>query len=211
MGDDFTPDDGVLGGAGNDRIQGAGGLDIMLFGEGGADWLSGGQAPDLVDGGRGADDMRGGDTGIDLIAFFDASTGVTVNLGTQEVSGAGRDALVGFEGTVGSPFDDDLIGARGEQHFVPLDGDDAVRGAGGFDAVFYDLAEAGVEVDLSHQEATGEGTDSLISTETVVGSAFADTILGSTRSNFLIGQGGDDWLQRWSRRRRFATWRGRPR
>ena len=69
-----------------------------------------------------------------------------------------------------------------------------MRGAGGFDAVFYDLAEAGVEVDLSHQEATGEGTDSLISTETVVGSAFADTILGSTRSNFLIGQGGDDWL-----------------
>jgi hemolysin type calcium-binding protein len=50
----------------------------------------------------------------------------------------------------------------------------------------------GVVVDLHRGEATGDGADSLAQVENVKGSEFDDRIVGSLRSNVLLGSGGKD-------------------
>ena len=49
-----------------------------------------------------------------------------------------------------------------------------------------------VTSNLSLGTATGEGADALLNLEHVTGSAFDDTITGSTLNNALIGGAGND-------------------
>lgn len=49
-----------------------------------------------------------------------------------------------------------------------------------------------VEVDLADGVASGEGDDSLIDIERVVGSHFADLIFGTPQRDGLVGNSGDD-------------------
>jgi Ca2+-binding RTX toxin-like protein len=66
---------------------------------------------------------------------------------------------------------------------------------GANDTAAYDTAPAGVTVDLAAGTATGgAGTDALTSMEDAVGSAFNDTLTGSTVDNVLDGRGGDDLI-----------------
>jgi hypothetical protein len=125
---------------------------------------------DIIEGSRGADTLFGGsDNALDIVAFLFASDGVRVDFKAGTASGAGRDRFDGFDAVVGSRFDDELIGTRGEQWFVPVDGDDLVDGRMGRDVVDFLLAEQGVDADLSVGKGTGQGLDVVNGIEIVFG------------------------------------------
>ena len=187
----------LVGGDFNDTLTGLGGND-RLFGHGGTDLLDGGPGNDLLNGG----------TGTDTATYADAASGVTVNLTLvtpQVTGGSGTDTLISIENLIGSNFADtftaaatgsSLSGGVGNDLLIAGPGNDTLDGGQGVDAVSYANAAAGVHVSLltsAAQNTVGAGTDTLISIEKLVGSAFADTLTaGAAGSTLNGGNGGDD-------------------
>lgn len=188
-GDDW--DNMLLGGAGDDALSGAAGSDVIV----------GGLGNDTIHGGIGVDtvDYLGGGT----------VAGVVVDLGAGTASGgAGNDLLSGMENISGSAFDDILTGDAGANFIDGHAGDDVLSGGGGRDSfvggagndtidggaildrttykdlnsVSYASSTSAVNVDLASgiaQDGLG-GTDTLANVNAVTGSAFGDTISGSS-------------------------------
>ena len=196
----------LVGTAGDDTIQGLGGND-KLQGLGGNDTLDGGQ-------------------GFDRAIYTDATSAITVNLAAGTVTGgSGSDTLVNIEAIVGSDFADTIntSGFLGDSGIAgnPL-GLNEIEGRGGNDTIISDAnsqgapmtrlsyvsAAAAVTVDLAagtaHGTAAGDtanvGTDTLVGSgfAAVIGSAFADTLLGSNNASGTVeifdGRGGNDTL-----------------
>jgi Ca2+-binding RTX toxin-like protein len=87
------------------------------------------------------------------------------------------------------------LGGPGDDNLEPGNGDDTVNGGAGDDAVVYGDAPSGVTIDLeaaAPQATGGSGNDTLIDVQSVSGSRFDDTILGSAINNRLGGCDGDD-------------------
>lgn len=125
--------DGLVGGH---TLNGESGNDILI-GNDGNDTLNGGNNNDLLVGGSGDDALNGG-SGTDTAGYFDAISGVTVDLSigaAQNTSGAGSDTLNSIENLVGSRFDDVLTGTSGTNSLVGLEGDDILIGNGGSDTL----------------------------------------------------------------------------
>ena len=170
----FGAIDLLRGGSGNDTIEGGDGPD-SLYGDQGNDRISGGSGDDLLRGGKGNDTLDGGE-GEDTIR---------ADLGNDRI--------------LGSPGADYINGG---------DGVDAVDYSGSprGDGFFHD----GVVIDLSWSSHVvwGEGGhaegDLLVNIETVIGSAFDDSIHVDDRGSFFLdipaiahrvyGGGGDDEL-----------------
>lgn len=192
-------DDQLAGEAGADKIDGGAGNDAILGGPG-PDFLMGGDGSDIIEPGPGNDRARAGTQSFDGAQSFDILTyqfeprGVTVDFGQGVAIGSGRDTFDHFSAVIGTPFDDRLIGSDGDEVFVPLGGDDYVDGAAGVDTVAFLFSDASVEVNLSEERATGEGTDRLRNVENVAGSPFADIIVGSETYNLLLGLAENDFL-----------------
>jgi len=94
---------------------------------------------------------------------------------------AGNDTITG------SAFDDVLIG---------LAGNDVLDGGAGSDTASYADAIRGVTADLglSGIQATGNGKDTLISIENLIGSNYGDKLYGNAGDNTLDGGKGTDTL-----------------
>lgn len=110
--------------------------------------------------------------------------------------GDGNDVLVGYAGN------DLLYGGNGDDVFEGGLGADLIDGGansastevGWGDTARYVRSASAVQVDLSTGAGTGgdaEG-DSLVGIENVVGSEFADTLVGDAGGNRLSGLGGND-------------------
>jgi Ca2+-binding RTX toxin-like protein len=173
--------DSINGGKGNDTIHGNGGNDQLdgstgndsIFGDDGIDTILCGAAPD------GADFLSGGAPSLaqqnltdDRLDYSRRSTGVSVNLNGQPVSGAPGEAdtvLDDFEFVNGSTKADTLIGTDHGEALFGDGGDDQINGLGGNDALL-----------------GGDGND------TIVGGEGIDRINGGKGNNRLEGQGGDD-------------------
>ncbi|WIW47860.1 VCBS domain-containing protein [Bradyrhizobium sp. 62B] len=181
----------ISGLGGNDRLQGLGGSD-------------------LLDGG----------SGFDRAIYTDATGGIAVNLaaGTASGPGVGTDTLVNIEGAVGSNFADTFnaagfIGdsgipgaAVGLAEFEGRGGDDVITGsinASGeiLGRVSYVSATAAVTVDIAAGTADGDasvGHDTFNAVNAIVGSVYADILLGSDNPNGTYeqydGRGGDDLI-----------------
>lgn len=99
-----------------------------------------------------------------------------------------KDLTSGNEGLSGGEGDDVLEGKGG---------DDTLDGGPGIDAASYASAAAGVTVSLAliGAQDTGEGHDTLIAIENLVGSAHADVLIGDGDANNLRGGDSQDWLQ----------------
>ncbi|SCW86089.1 type I secretion C-terminal target domain (VC_A0849 subclass), partial [Pseudomonas peli] len=126
----------VDGLSGAHTLNGGNGNDILI-GNDGNDELNGDNNNDLLVGGSGDDALNGG-TGTDTAGYFDAISGVTVDLGigtAQNTGGAGSDTLNSIENLVGSRFGDVLTGTSGNNSLVGLDGDDILIGSGGSDTL----------------------------------------------------------------------------
>ncbi|WP_172901118.1 M10 family metallopeptidase C-terminal domain-containing protein [Sinorhizobium sojae] len=208
----------AIGGSGNDRITGNGAAN-RIEGRNGSDTLAGGSGNDTLLGGAGNDRLDGG-TGVDTAGYWDAASGVTVNLGlttAQSVGGGrGSDTLVSIENLIGSSYADRLTGNSAANRIEGRNGNDALFGGAGNDTLLggvgndrldgstgadtagYWDATSGVTVNLGLTTAQsvggGRGSDTLVSIENLIGSNHADRLTGNGAANRLEGRNGNDTL-----------------
>ena len=165
----------IVGGDGRDKISGGGGNDLICAGPG-HDQLRGNNGNDRLDGGPGSDFMLGHAGNDVLIGTAGADT---------LISGTGDDEMKAGS----SPFDFLLGGA----------GNDTYDGGGGdTDVASLEDAPVGVTVDLglTTQQNTGEGLDTFVGVEGIVGSEFNDVLRGqdvaADLGNGMFGLDGSD-------------------
>lgn len=171
-----------------------------LTGTAGDDDLSGSLGDDILQGGLGANRLDGGAGKNDRASYASAGNGVTVQIGLAgaQATGWGSDTLIGIEGAIGSAFDDILRGNGGNNSLEGGAGNDLLDGAGGSDTASYAGALAAVKVSLAlsgAQDTMGAGTDTLISMENLLGSAFNDELTGNGAANVIDGGGGNDIIK----------------
>ena len=201
----------LVGSDGNDELNGNAGQDLLigglnvdkLNGGGGNDVLRGGENNDVIDGGAGAED---------LIDFSDAAggSGITFTLtqssgdttfNTPQSTNLGTDTYRNIEGVIGTANADTLTGSTSNDIIRGGAGNDTLDGAAGTqDLLDFSDGTAGLTFTLTQgssatsfdASAAGLGTDSYKNFEGVIGTAFADTITGSTSNDQLRGGGGND-------------------
>ena len=216
----FAGDDLLEGGPGTDLLLGGAGSDTL---DGGPDddVLAGGEGDDHFDGGLPSSQPALGEVG-DTVTFESATGAITASLQSGLATGEGNDALEDVENLIGSLFDDTLrgydlqaggtrwytmlAGLDGDDTLIGSDdpnfvsrllggpGDDQLDGRAGPDAADFSGSAAPVIADLRTGIATGEGTDTLISIEDLVGTDGDDVLHGDDGQNVLKGGAGDDRL-----------------
>jgi Ca2+-binding RTX toxin-like protein len=210
-------DDTINGNDGNDRIGIVPGLvgdvpgvpgtplSTVFDAEAGADTISGGNGADTINGGAGADTITGG-AGNDIL---------TGEVGRDTlVGGADNDTLDGGDERDfldGEGGNDTLLGGADDDWLIGGLGNDTLNGGTGVDTADYSTTPvaSGIVVNLvdvpggsAGGTATGgAGTDTLVSVsvsdntiENVIGTAFADTLLGDSDLNELTGLGSNDTI-----------------
>jgi Ca2+-binding RTX toxin-like protein len=177
-------------------------FDDTLIGSSAANRLSGGAGNDVLVGSTG--DILDGAAGSDTVSYANAALwDLTVDLAISGVQTGGT--LLNIENIIGSAgFDtlkgdvgaNQLSGGAANDMLMGRGGDDVLDGGDGADTGSFAEASAGVTVDLAlaGPQNTGEGVDTLISIENLTGSAFADTLKGTSGDNALRGGAGDDAL-----------------
>lgn len=168
------------------------------------------------------DDTLHGMAGNDTLNYSFSTTGVTIDVAAGTATGNGNDTFDGFELYVGSNYndmmtggatDDILSGRKGDDTISGGDGNDTLRGdagndmlnggngndalfgGAGIDTASYADAASGVTVTLTtlaNQDTGGAGIDKLVGIESLIGSAFNDTLTGGAGNNRIDGGDGDD-------------------
>ena len=170
--------------ASNSTINGLAGNDTLL-GQGGNDVLNGGDGNDTLDGGLGNDTLDGG-KGNDTASFNHLSNAVTVNLVKDTATGQGSDTLKNIQNVTGSNSNDTITGNSG---------DNIIDGGLGTDTVRFDGIAFAVTVDLNKGKASGQGHDTLLNIENVVGSNLNDTFIDGAGNNVIDGGAGIDTIE----------------
>ena len=133
-----------------------------------------------------------GGTGRDTIHGNLAANFLQGNAGDDVLEGGGgNDKLQGGAGN------DIVNGGAGWDRLEGGDGDDIIDGGNGLDTLTYANASAGVVVDMNivgAQNTVGAGWDTLLNLEDIIGSAFADTLIGDSAVNKIYGGDGDDLI-----------------
>jgi len=177
-------DEVIYGTNSSDDIFSKGG-DDTVYGLGGDDFLWSGSGNDIYDGGA----------GWDRVFYRNDPSGVHVDmsLGTATDGWGDTDTFINIERVTGSDFDDTLLGSSGNDSFTGELGDDLIDGRGGSDFVWYGRSPGAVNVDLQSGVVSGaEGSDTLISIESIGGSNYSDTLLGSSADNWFVPDQDDD-------------------
>ena len=193
----------IIGDASANVLKGTGGHDHM-FALAGDDSLTAGNGNDKLDGGSGKDLMIGGN-GNDIYVVRDSTDIV------RETTGGGTDTVQSFVSshTLAAFVENGQIMLAGNANLTgnALDntlfaglGNNTLDGSAGSDTVSYAAAvngSQGVDVSLANpvaQGTGGSGSDTLISIENLIGSAFADHLTGNDGNNTLRGGAGADVL-----------------
>ena len=198
----------LLGGPGDDRLEG----DLFmnrLEGGGGNDNLLGGEEPDVLQGGPGDDILQGGTeddevnggVGSDTADYSAAVGRVRVSLRTGVVDGWDDvDNLHSIENVTGGPAHDTLegngvpnrlSGGGGDDTLLGRGGDDYLDGGLGNDLVDFAGARGSMTVDLVLGTAVGEGSDTLVGIEEVGGSPYDDARRWGQRRQHTEGRRGE--------------------
>ncbi len=151
--------------------------DDQLYGSNSADQILGFGGKDRLFGFRGDDSIKGGD-------------------GDDQLWGdEGNDTLSGDAGR------DELYGGTGNDTLHAGLGGDVLDGGAGNDTVSYADAPGYITLDLELGRGVGDpqyypdrAQDTYVGIENVDGSAFDDSMVGSTAANVLRGGGGNDFL-----------------
>ena len=101
-------------------------------------------------------------------------------------AGGGNDTIKGLGGN------DILKGEAGNDKLLGGVGDDTLDGDIGTDTASYSASLTAVNASLATNSSTGEGTDTFLGVENLLGSSKADTLTGSVANNTLTGGGGND-------------------
>jgi Ca2+-binding RTX toxin-like protein len=161
------------------------------------DSLTGNEKNNMLRGGLGADFHDGGD-GDDTADYSGASSGLIVSLANPSLNSgeAAGDSYVSIERLRGTAFNDHLIGDGDVNHLEGREGGDILDGGAGFDFARYTSADAAIIASLVNPSMnTGDAAgDMYISIEGLVGTSFADHLVGNDGDNFLDGAGGGDIL-----------------
>lgn len=203
----------LRGGPGNDTLRGSTGADALL-GEAGDDLLHPGPGDDTVNGGP----------GTDTVDYHDASSFVTVTLGTPGTPTTGNgqagesDSLDQVENIIGSAFDDFLTGNALDNVLTGGPGNDVLGGGAGNDTFLEGTAPSGHDTFIGgpgedRVDYGGRGGDLTVTldgvaddgeageqdnvgadVEDVTGGSGDDHLTGSALDNKLDGNGGDDVL-----------------
>ena len=200
--------------------------DDLIAGDALANSINAGVGGDTVQGGAGNDTLNGGffgpDRYFDYVDYSNATSAVTLNLGTNSASNdgmGGADTLFNFDGVIGSSFNDNLRGGSAsssfngfkQEFFVGGAGNDTLDGGRGttlptdslnneFNQARYINSTAPVNVNLATGTASDGlgGTDTLIGINAVRGSSFADTLTGGNPTfdfdEYFDGSGGNDTI-----------------
>jgi Ca2+-binding RTX toxin-like protein len=154
---------------------------------------------------RAGSDFIDGRAGFDIADYGQAPGAVSINLATGRVQDGegGIDTLAGIEEVWGTTGNDTMVGSGADEFFYGFNGNDTIDGGSGQDRVGFQFSSGlvpagtrGVVVDLvagTALDAWG-GTDRLIGIERVIGTAFADSMLGGAESNRFRGRAGNDTL-----------------
>jgi len=185
----------IVGNALPNVITGTDG-DDALYGEDGNDTLNGGLGLDALHGGAGDDVLNAGDSSRGVFAYGDdGNDTLRGNAGDDNlIGGAGDDCLNGGSGK------DFLSGGPGDDWIVAGADPDMIDGGSGNDTVDFSGSTGGVNVDLrtALKPIPGLGGyaqgDLISGVENVVGSDFADILIGDEGDNRLEGGAGDDLL-----------------
>lgn len=188
-----------------------------LTGGEGDDTITGGGGDDQITGGLGNDTLDGG-AGTDEVVYYNAPSGVTVNLQTGSAQGAaGQDTLANFENVTGSRYADHLTGNGSANTLWGAGGVDVLDGGAGNDLLYawatelmvdggddYDVADyssvsssgsTGVTVNLASGTYSGKFASGAIrNIESVRGTSYDDTLIGDASANTLYGGKGSDTL-----------------
>src|ERR687896_760293 len=104
-------------------------------------------------------------------------------------AGGGNDTVKGLGGN------DTLKGEAGNDTLLGGGGNDTLDGGIGTDTASYSASLTAVNASLATNSSTGEGSDTFIGVENLLGSSKADTLTGSAANNKLTGGGGPDTEQ----------------
>ncbi|WP_299938857.1 calcium-binding protein [uncultured Pelagimonas sp.] len=201
----------MAGNGGNDTLEGSAGADRMS-GNSGDDVLSGGAGDDTILGGAGADTMTGGD-GFDMLVAT-GTTGVLMNMVVGRIEGGDFDGDVasGFEGMVGTNYNDKIVGNNVDNFLFGNAGNDTLLGGGGADTLLGGLGADDLQVDQADIDSglvdAGGGLDiirasgtltidmSAVNGERFFGGSGGDYASASgSESVRLNGYGGNDTLE----------------
>jgi len=132
-------------------------------------------------------------TGIVTVAAMPRQPARTIGTDDTVPGSPGNDSL---DGTAGA---DTILGEAGNDTLSGLGGNDLLNGGTGNDWASYRTAGSAVNVSLaigSAQNTLGAGTDTFVSIEGLQGSAFNDTLTGSTNlwSELFTGGAGNDTI-----------------
>ncbi len=198
-----------------DRLNGVGG-DDLLMGRYGGDVLDGGAGIDTlsyVNSLTGVDvrlfsgAASGGEANGDSISGFEniigSATGTDTLAGDANANqiwgGGGNETITGRENTDtlhGEAGNDTLLGGADSDVLIGGIGADTLGGGSQDDTADYSASDAGVTVNLQTGAGLGGHAqgDVLVSIEDVIGSAFADVIVGKNNvwDNVFDGRGGND-------------------
>lgn len=111
----------------------------------------------------------------------------------------GNDTLNGTPGDDvinGGAGDDILNGGDGNDVLNGGDGNDTIDGGPGIDTLSFATATQGIDLVLvaTAPRNTGQGFDSIVNVENVVGSDFKDYLEGTADANQINGAAGDDTI-----------------
>ena len=186
----------IVGTDGDDELRGTPERDVIWGGKG-DDVIFSSLGNDLICGGPGTDEMHGGRGNDEVFGDAGDEDQVSGALGDDKVVGGlgARDEVAGDLGidiVNGGPGDEDLV--HGDYGYDRMSG-----GAGAGDIASFATARAGgkgsgVWVSLREHKARGDGHDKLFGFESLEGSAFRDTLIGSPQANVIDGGLGDDHL-----------------
>ena len=137
--------------------------DDILYGYESADRINSGDGDDYIESYAGNDNLNGGNGNDYLYA------------------GAGNDSVDGGAG------DDLIFGSDGA-------GNDSYRGGQGIDTIEYSNLASSINVNLSRGISTGAAinTDRLYDIENIIAGDSDDSLIGSSRANYIYGELGDD-------------------
>jgi Ca2+-binding RTX toxin-like protein len=121
---------------------------------------------------------------------------ITGNDTAQTISGTSGDDIIcargGNDTIKGLGGNDILKGEAGNDKFLGGVGDDTLDGDIGTDTASYSASLTAVNASLATNSSTGEGSDTFVGVENLLGSSKADTLTGSGANNTLTGGGGND-------------------
>ena len=133
---------------------------------------------------------------IERLAFGES---LIINIFSGSFTFVGTDEAQSNYGTANSDTingrggNDFIYGLAGDDTLIGGDGNDTLNGGDGYDTADYTGAGA-ITINYATNTVTGQGTDTLISIEHIIGSGNGDTVIGDANDNIFEGGAGDDTL-----------------